>query len=128
MSSSTPPPPTTTTTSHAEAVDRVDTCDAEDALTRTHARALADRYFFLGFLALPWLWVLNAWTFAPHLRAAPSTVGVDAHVRSRARASLVLGILAHLVLLAWALVFYFGGERTLGRAMWERLSVTTVEL
>ena len=50
--------------------DFVDTCDGERVLRRAAARALADRLFYLGFLALPWLWVLNAWTFAPHARDA----------------------------------------------------------
>lgn len=106
----------------------VDTIDGVAAITRDAARRLADRLFYLGFLALPWLWVLNAWTFAPHVFASPDAKGVDPHVARRARASMWLGATAHVLLFAWALTFFLGGERVVGVAVWERFSVTTQEL
>jgi len=106
----------------------VDTVDDVAAITRDAARRLADRLFYLGFLALPWLWVLNAWTFAPHVFASSDAKGVDPHVARRARASMWLGATAHVLLLAWALTFFLGGERVVGVAVWERFSATTQEL
>ena len=106
----------------------VDTVDGVAAITRDAARRLADRLFYLGFLALPWLWVLNAWTFAPHVFASPDAKGVDPHVARRAKASMWLGATAHVLLFAWALTFFLGGERVVGVAVWERFSATTQEL
>ena len=111
-------------TTDADVDDLVDTIDAPRALRRDAARALADRLYFLGFLCLPWPWVLNAWTFAPHLRGDDAP-GRDAHVAKRARASRALAIGTLGIVLAWALGFYFGGARLVGRANWERLSATT---
>ena len=108
--------------------DFVDTCDGERVLRRAAARALADRLFYPGFLALPWLWVLNAWTFSPHLRASPDDPGYDARVAARARSSRALAWAAHVVLVAWAATFYFGGREMFGAATWERLSATTQQL
>ena len=104
--------------------DFVDTCDGERVLRRAAARALADRLFYLGFLALPWLWVLNAWTFAPHARDARGP-GRDARVAKRARESRALAIAAFAVVSAWAATFYFGGARVVGTRAWERWSATT---
>ena len=104
--------------------DTVATCDAARGLPRHRARALADRLYFLGFLALPWLWVLNAWTFAPHVDPRSAT-SVDAHVANRARASRALAAGASVVILTWALTFYLGGASLFGDGAFERLAVTT---
>ena len=104
--------------------DFVDTCDGARVMRRAAARALADRLFFLGFFALPWLWVLNAWTFAPHLRDADAP-GRDVAIAKRARDSRALAACACVVAIAWAATFYFGGARVVGARAWERWSATT---
>jgi len=107
--------------------DFVDTCDGERVMRRDAARALADRLFYLGFLALPWLWVLCAWTFAPHARDARGP-GRDAALAKRARDSRALALAALAALAAWAATFYFGGARVVGTRAWERWSATTQPL
>jgi hypothetical protein len=111
-----------------DADDYVATCDGDRAMSRAAAIALADRLYFLGFFGLPWLWVLNAWTFSPHLRASSDDPAYDARVAARARSSRALAWAAHVVLIAWAATFYFGGREVFGAATWERLSATTQQL
>ena len=113
---------------NSDADEYVATCDGDRAISRDAAIALADRLYFLGFFGLPWLWVLNAWTFSPHLRASPDDPGYDARVAARARSSRALAWAAHVVLVAWAATFYFGGREIFGAATWERLSATTQQL
>ena len=116
--------PTASDASRADDDAYVDTCDGALALERTAARALADRLFYGGFFALPWLWVLNAWFFAPHARGAP---GSDAHIAARARASRALASAAFAAFAAWAVGFYVGGRALVGDAFFERWSATTRE-
>ena len=111
-----------------DADEYVATCDGDRAISRDAAIALADRLYFLGVFGLPWLCVLNAWTFSPHLRASPDDPGYDARVAARARSSRALAWAAHVVLVAWAATFYFGGREMFGAATWERLSATTQQL
>jgi len=101
----------------------VDTCDGSSAIERAHARALADRLFFAGFFALPWLWVIDAWFFAPHADARNSRA--DAHIAKRVRASRTLASIAFAVFIAWSLTFYFGSSKVFGDAFFERWSATT---
>ena len=116
--------PTASDASRTDDDAYVDTCDGALALERTAARALADRLFYGGFFALPWLWVLNAWFFAPHARGAP---GSDAHIAARVRASRALALAAFAAFAAWAVGFYIGGRALVGDAFFERWSATTRE-
>ena len=119
------PPPPASADADADADDaRVDTCDDARALDRAAARALADRLYYGGFFALPWLWVINAWFFAPH---ATKNGGArcDPHIAARARASRAMATIAIGACAAWAGAFYVGGRRLVGDAFFERFSATT---
>ncbi|KAL4419327.1 hypothetical protein ABPG77_006015 [Micractinium sp. CCAP 211/92] len=92
-------------------------------LPAPQARTAAKRYYYVGFAALPWFWVVNVWLFFPDFWH-----GRDPVVAKYTRRSALGFVVYTCLFLPWMLLYLIAGEKVLGQSAYDALDINRLDL